>query len=85
MCRHFADVAVVSLSQAEQPLSPWSEFMQTSQAGTTRQQHLQDVVSQYFEALRQRDFSSIPFADDATLRHHLRVDRQRVHESTIPT
>jgi hypothetical protein len=62
--------------------------MQTSHAGTTRQQQLQDVVSQYFEALRQRDFSPIPFADDATLRapfapggvHHPLVGKTAVHE-----
>ncbi len=62
--------------------------MQTSHAGTTRQQHLQDVVSQYFEALRQRDFSTIHFADDVTLRapfapggvHHPLVGKTAVHE-----
>ena len=42
--------------------------MQTYHAGATRQQQLQDVVTRYLEALRQRDFSAIPFADDTTLR-----------------
>lgn len=33
-----------------------------------RQQQLRDIASTYFEALRQKDFAAIPYANDATLR-----------------
>ena len=33
-----------------------------------RQQQLRNIATTYFEALRRKDFSAIPYADDATLR-----------------
>ncbi|NOT64060.1 MAG: nuclear transport factor 2 family protein [Acidobacteria bacterium] len=33
-----------------------------------RQQQLRDIVSTYFEAMRQKDFAAIPYAEEATLR-----------------
>jgi hypothetical protein len=35
---------------------------------TERRQQLRNIAEGYFEALRQKDFAAIPYADDATLR-----------------
>ena len=56
-------------------------------AAFSRREQLRVIADVYFEALRQKDFSAIPYADDATLRaplapggvHHLLAGKDSLH------